>query len=55
EINEGNIKEQVEALEISLIQQMLLTTNGNILKAAELLGLSRQGLHKKLNRYKLKQ
>ena len=54
EINEGNIKEQVEALEISLIQQTLLTTNGNILKAAELLGLSRQGLHKKLNRYKLK-
>jgi two-component system, NtrC family, response regulator HupR/HoxA len=51
---EGNLKEQVESLEISQIQKALQTTNGNILKAAELLGLSRQGLHKKLNRYKIK-
>ena len=54
DISEGNLKEQVESLEIAQIQQALQTTNGNILKAAELLGLSRQGLHKKLNRYKLK-
>jgi len=53
-IENGNIKEQVENLEKNLIQQALQKTNGNILKAAELLGLSRQGLHKKLNRYKTK-
>ena len=50
-IENGNLKEQVESLEITLIQQALQKTNGNILKASELLGLSRQGLHKKLNRY----
>ena len=55
DISEGNLKEQVESLEISQIQKALQTTNGNILKAAELLGLSRQGLHKKLNRYKIKE
>jgi len=54
-IENGDLKEQVENLEKTLIQQALQKTNGNILKAAELLGLSRQGLHKKLNRYKTKQ
>ncbi len=54
-IDNGALKEQVEKLEIALIQQALQKTNGNILKAAELLGLSRQGLHKKLNRYQTKQ
>jgi len=54
-IDNGNIKEQVENLEINMIQHALQKTNGNISKAAELLGLSRQGLHKKLNRYKIKQ
>ena len=54
-IENGNLKEQVENLEKTLIQQALQKTNGNILKAAELLGLSRQGLHKKLNRYKARQ
>jgi two-component system response regulator HupR/HoxA len=53
-IENGNLKDQVESLEISLIKQALQTTNGNILKAAELLGLSRQGLHKKLKRYRIK-
>lgn len=49
-----NLKSQVDNLEISLIQKALQKTNGNILKAAELLGLSRQGLHKKLKRYQIK-
>jgi two-component system response regulator HupR/HoxA len=46
-----DLKEQVKQLEINLIQEALQETNGNILKAAKLLGLSRQGLHKKLKRY----
>jgi two-component system, NtrC family, response regulator HupR/HoxA len=54
-IENGDLKKQVEDLEIALIQQALIKTNGNILKAAKLLGLSRQGLHKKLNRYQIKQ
>ncbi|MFC2088711.1 sigma-54-dependent transcriptional regulator [Calditrichota bacterium] len=49
----GNLKDQVEFLEKRLIRQALQTTHGNILKAAELLGLSRPGLHKKLKRYKI--
>jgi len=53
-IDSGNLKEQVEELEKSLIKKALNKTSGNILKAAELLGLSRQGLHKKLNRYQIK-
>lgn len=48
-----NLKEQVELLEKSLIRQALQTTNGNILKAAKLLGLSRPGLHKKLKRFQI--
>ncbi len=46
-----SLREQVESLEQKLIRQALRETSGNILKAAEKLGLSRAGLHKKLNRY----
>jgi transcriptional regulator with PAS, ATPase and Fis domain len=49
----GTLKEQVETLEKRLIQKALDQTQGNILKAAEQLGLSRPGLHKKLDRYHL--
>jgi two-component system response regulator HupR/HoxA len=48
------LKEQVQALEITLIQKALHHTGGNILKAAQELGLSRAGLHKKINRYQIK-
>ena len=48
---EGSLKACVEALEIEMIEDALRKTGGNILKAAELLELSRAGLHKKLNRY----
>jgi two-component system response regulator HupR/HoxA len=51
--NEGSFKDQVENLERKLIIQSLKETGGNILRAAKLLGLSRAGLHKKLNRYNL--
>jgi len=47
----ASLKQQVESLEKHLIRQALQHTNGNILKAARELGLSRAGLHKKLNRY----
>ncbi len=47
----GSLKEQVESLEKKLIIETLKETNGNILRAAQKLHLSRAGLHKKLNRY----
>jgi two-component system response regulator HupR/HoxA len=49
----GSLKDQVEELEKNLIINSLKKTNGNILRAAELLNLSRAGLHKKLNRYRI--
>ena len=51
--SEGALKDQVEALERRLIHEALTATGGNILQAAERLGLSRPGLHKKLDRYGL--
>jgi transcriptional regulator with PAS, ATPase and Fis domain len=51
---DNSLKAQVEELEKNLIKQTLKTTKGNILRAAEKLKLSRAGLHKKLNRYKIK-
>ena len=47
----GSLKQQVENLEIKLIKSALKKCGGNILKAAEMLQLSRGGLHKKLDRY----
>ena len=47
----ASLKSQVEVLERKLIRNALKETRGNVLKAAEVLGLSRVGLHKKLNRY----
>ena len=44
---------EVQQLEISLIKQAMLQSAGNKTRAAALLGLSRQGLLKKLQRYKL--
>ncbi len=48
-----SIPEQVKSLEIRLIRRALKETSGNRLKAAELLGITRQGLHKKIKRYQL--
>ena len=52
-VNTFSIPDQVKALEIRLIRKALKKTNGNRLKAAELLDITRQGLHKKLKRYLL--
>ncbi len=45
------LKPQVEALERSLVVRAMYKTGGNQSKAADLLGLSRYGLQKKLQRY----
>jgi two-component system response regulator HupR/HoxA len=51
EISESNsFKEAVSNLETKLITKALKETNGNILKAAEKLQLSRPGLHKMIKR-----
>jgi Nif-specific regulatory protein len=46
----GSLYEAVEALERRMIQDALAATGGNKLKAAQSLGLSRQGLFKKLKK-----
>jgi transcriptional regulator with GAF, ATPase, and Fis domain len=52
--NQGySIPSQVQALETKLIRRALEATGGNKLQAAKLLGITRQGLHKKLKRYQL--
>lgn len=47
------LEPQVQALEITLIRQALTQCEGNKSQAARLLGLSRQGLLKKIERYQL--
>ena len=47
------LKKRVERLEIQMIKDALEKTGGNKQKASEILGLTRQGLIKKLKRYKL--
>lgn len=42
---------RVEMLEIQLIRESLRQTHGNRARAAALLGITRQGLHKKMKRY----
>ena len=50
----GSLKETVEKLERDLIREALETAQQNQLKAASALGLSRQGLIKKIKRYGIK-
>jgi len=45
------LPDQVESLEVRVIQKALEKTDGNRTRAAELLGITRQGLHKKIKRY----
>jgi len=46
-----SIPDQVKSLEIELIERALAASSGNRVKAAEALGITRQGLHKKMKRY----
>ncbi|MDO6682104.1 sigma-54 dependent transcriptional regulator [Oceanobacter sp. 5_MG-2023] len=52
-LSEASLDEQVRALEIRLIGQALLQCSGNRTRAARQLGISRQGLIKKIERYGL--
>ncbi|MEW5802860.1 MAG: sigma 54-interacting transcriptional regulator [bacterium] len=54
-IVDHSIPDQVKALEIKLIRKALKEAEGNKNKAAALLGITRQGLHKKLKRYNLEE
>ncbi|MEJ2053154.1 MAG: sigma-54 dependent transcriptional regulator [Calditrichaceae bacterium] len=47
----GNLKQSIEMLERKMITDALKNTNGNILRSARELGVSRVGLHKMLNRH----
>jgi two-component system response regulator AtoC len=48
-----SLKETVEEIEIQMIKQALEKSGGNKQKASEILGLTRQGLIKKIKRYEL--
>jgi DNA-binding NtrC family response regulator len=48
-----SLAERVEELEIESIKEALRRTRGNKLQASKLLGITRQGLDKKLQRYKM--
>jgi transcriptional regulator with GAF, ATPase, and Fis domain len=48
-----SIPDQVKSLEMKLIEKALRDSNGNRVKAAEALGITRQGLHKKMKRYEI--
>ena len=52
--SKGSIKDMVQQLESRLIKEALVKTGGNRSKAARILGLTRQGLINKINRYGLK-
>jgi len=47
------VKETVGAVERHYVKEALELANGNRTAAAEILGLSRQSLYTKLNRYEL--
>ncbi len=47
------LPQRVEEIEISCIRDALTRTRGNKLQASKLLGITRQGLDKKLKRYKI--
>ncbi|MET3288442.1 UNVERIFIED_CONTAM: arginine utilization regulatory protein [Brevibacillus sp. OAP136] len=51
----GTLEEQVALLERNLIMKALKESNGNITRAGEKLGLSRQNLNYKLKKYNLQQ
>ncbi len=49
-----SLKEELEEKEKEIIIKVLKLTKGNKTKTAKLLGIHRTGLHKKLNKYKIK-
>lgn len=51
--SQGNLREAIDALEKELIWSALQKSRGNISKAAELLGIHRQQLQRKLKQFKI--
>ena len=49
----GNLKDQVAQFESAVIQESLGEAGGKVAAAAEKLGLTRAGLYKKINKYKI--
>lgn len=47
------LQDYLENVEYKIIKEILNTTNGNITKASEILGISRQNLQYKIRKYKL--
>ena len=50
----SKLKEELEKKEREIIIRALKLTNGNKTKTADLLGIHRTGLHKKLNKYRIR-
>jgi transcriptional regulator with PAS, ATPase and Fis domain len=50
-----SLAERIEELEITSIKEALRRTRGNKVQASKLLGITRQGLDKKIQRYKIAQ
>ena len=48
-----NMKDAVKTLEVEMISKVLEQTRGNQIRAAKTLGISREGLRKKMARYNL--
>jgi transcriptional regulator with PAS, ATPase and Fis domain len=48
-----SLPQRVEEIEIACIREALQKTGGNKLQASKLLGITRQGLDKKLKRYRI--
>ena len=48
-----SLAERIEEIEITSIKEALRRTRGNKLQASKLLGITRQGLDKKLKRFKM--
>jgi DNA-binding NtrC family response regulator len=53
-VGEGSLKERVERYERELLRDILDRNHGNVTKTALSLGLSRWGLHKKLEKHGLR-
>jgi transcriptional regulator with PAS, ATPase and Fis domain len=52
-VQRGTLREQVRELEVQVIRNALVEVDGNRTRAAQILGLSRQGLRQKIGRYGL--
>ena len=49
----GSLKDQVSQFESSVIMESLTEFDGRVAAAADQLGLTRAGLYKKINKYKI--